>query len=68
MQKVLMAVPLISRRQNQLPLFARPGRNPRWVGLSPDNQQKILPLLAQLLREHRRTAVGTEIAEAVCDE
>jgi hypothetical protein len=68
MQKVLMVVPSISRRQNQLPLFARPGHNPRWAGLSPDIQQKIRPLLAQLLREHRRTAAETEIAQEVCDE
>jgi hypothetical protein len=68
MQKVLMVVPPISRPQSQLPLFARPQRNPRWADLSPDIQQKIMPLLAQLLRQHRGTAVETEIAETVCDE
>jgi hypothetical protein len=68
MQKVLMVVPPTARRQNQLPLFARPQRNPRWADLSPDIQQKIMPLLAQLLRQHRGTAAETEIAEAVCDE
>jgi len=68
MQKVLMVVPPIPRRQSQLPLFARSQRNPRWADLSPDIQQKIMPLLAQLLRQHRGTAAETEIAEAVCDE
>jgi hypothetical protein len=35
------------RRQNQLRLFARAQRDPRWVDLSPDIQQKVMPLLAQ---------------------
>jgi len=64
MQKVLMVVPSISRRQNQLPLFTHPQGNPRWTELSPDVQQKIMPLLAQLLRQHRGTAAETEMAEA----
>jgi hypothetical protein len=68
MQKVLMVVPPISRRQNQLPLFARPQRSLRWTELSADVQQKIMPLLAQLLRQHRGTAAETERAAAVRDE
>jgi hypothetical protein len=68
MQKVLKVVPPISRRQNQLPLFARPQRNPRWTDLSRDVQQKITPLLAQLLRQHRRPAAQGAIAQEVCDE
>jgi hypothetical protein len=68
MQKVLMVVPPIPRRQSQLPLFARPQRNPRWADLSPDIQQKIMPLLAQLLRQHRGTAAESAIAPEVCDE
>jgi hypothetical protein len=68
MQKVLTVVPPIPRRQNQLPLFARPQCNPRWADLSPDIQQKTMSLLAQLLRQHRTTAAEREIAEEVCDE
>src|SRR3954453_17671412 len=60
MQKVLRMVPPISRRQKQLPLFARPQCNPRWADLSPDIQQKTMPLLAQLLRQHRRIAAETK--------
>jgi len=63
-----MVVPQMPPRQSQLPLFARPQRNPRWGDLSPDIQQEIMPLLAQLLRQHRGTAAETEIAQAVCDE
>jgi hypothetical protein len=68
MQKVLMVVPPTARRQNQLPLFARPQRNPRWADLSTEIQQKIMPLLAQLLRTHRGTAAEGAIAPEVSDE
>jgi hypothetical protein len=68
MQKVLRVVPRIPRRQNQLPLFARPKCNPRWADLSPDMQQKMMPLLAQLLRQHRTRAAEGEIAQELCDE
>jgi hypothetical protein len=68
MQKVLMVVPPIPRRQSQLRLFARPQCNPRWADLSPDIQQKTMPLLAQLLRRHRTTAAEGEIAQELCDE
>jgi hypothetical protein len=68
MQKMLMMVSPISRRQKQLILFVRTQHNPRWTDLSHDVQQKIMPLLAQLLRQHRGTAADSEIAEAVCDE
>jgi hypothetical protein len=68
MQKVLMVVPPIPRTQNQLPLFARPQCNPRWTDLSLEVQQKIMPLLAQLLRQHRRTGAEGAIAQEVCDE
>jgi len=68
MQKVLRVVPPIPRTQNQLPLFARPQCNPRWADLSPDIQQKTMPLLAQLLRQHRTTVAEGEIAQELCDE
>ena len=68
MQKVLRVVPPISRRQKQLILFVRPQIYPRWIDLSHDVQQKIMPLLAQLLRQHRRIAAESEIAQELCDE
>jgi hypothetical protein len=34
----------------------------------PDIQQKTMPLLAQLLRQHRTTAAEGEIAQELCDE
>jgi hypothetical protein len=68
MQKVLRVVPPIPRRQNQLALFTRPQCNPRWADLSPDIQQKTMPLLAQLLRQHQRIAAEGEIAQEPCDD
>ena len=50
-------------RTSQLPLFARPQCNPHWTNLSSDVQQKIVRLLAQLLRQHRARLVETGIAE-----
>jgi DNA invertase Pin-like site-specific DNA recombinase len=45
MQEVLMAVSAVPRRSSQLPLFARPQRNPHWTDLSSDVQQTIVRLL-----------------------
>ena len=50
------------------PLFARPQCNPHWTNLSSDVQQKIVQLLAQLLRHHRATAAEAGIAEEVPGE
>ena len=58
-----MAVSTVSRRSSQLPLFARPQCNPDWTNLSSDVQQKIVRLLAQLLRQHRPTAAEAGIEE-----
>ena len=55
-----MAVSTVPRRSSQLPLFARPQCHPHWANLSPDVQQKIVRLLAQLLRQHRATLVEVE--------
>jgi hypothetical protein len=63
MQEVLMAVSTVPRRLSQLPLLARPQGNPHWTNLSSDVQQKIVRLLAQLLRQHRATAAEAGIAE-----
>jgi hypothetical protein len=63
MQEVLMAVSSVPRRSSQFPLFARPQCNPHWTDLSSDVQQKMMRLLAQLLRQHRRTVAEAEIAE-----
>jgi Resolvase, N terminal domain len=45
MQEVQMSISPAQRRTNQLPLFARPQRNPLWMDLSTDVQQKIVKLL-----------------------
>jgi len=63
-----MAVSMVPRRWSQLPLFARPQCNPHWTNLSSDVQQKIVRLLAQLLRQHRATAAEPGIAEEVPGE
>gem|GEM_PF-6716308 len=55
-----MAVSTVPRRSSQLPLLAHPQCNPHWTDLSSDVQQKLVRLLAQLLRQHRgRAAEGT---------
>jgi hypothetical protein len=63
-----MAVSTVPRRSSQLRLFARPQCNPHWTNLSSDVQQKIVRLLAQLLRQHRATLVEAGIAEEVPGE
>jgi hypothetical protein len=57
---------MLRRRKHsaQLPLFAclnsKPQTSPSWAALSTDVQQKIVPLLAQLLRRHG-AGVGKEV-------
>jgi hypothetical protein len=68
MQKVLMLVSPIPRKQSQLPLFARPQCELHWTDLSSDVQQKMVRLLAQLLSQHRRIAAESEVAQEMCDE
>jgi hypothetical protein len=63
-----MAVSPVPKRLSQLPLFARRHGNPHWIDLSPEVQQKISRFMAQLLRQHRVTAAGTEIAQEARDE
>jgi len=63
-----MAVSAVPRRSSQLPLFARPQRNPHWTDLSSDVQQTIVQLLAQLLRQNRRRASEARTAEEAHDE
>ena len=53
----------VPRKSSQLPLFARTQCNPHWTNLSSDVQQKIVRLLAQLLRQHRATAAEAGIVE-----
>jgi hypothetical protein len=58
MQEVLMLVSLSRPRSTQLALFAHPNPTPDWRELSPEAQQKVLRLLALLLRQQgRRSAV-----------
>ena len=63
-----MVISSVPRRSSQLPLFARPQCNPHWTNLSSDVQQKIVRLLAQLLRQHRGTLVEAGIAEEASGE
>ena len=65
-----MAVLAVPRRSSQLPLFARPQCNLHWTNLSSDVQQKIVRLLAQLLRQHHETLAEAEagIAEEAHSE
>lgn len=59
-----MAVSAVPRRSSQLRLFARPQCNPHWTDLSSDAQQKLVQLLAQLLRQHRGRAEARIAEEA----
>jgi hypothetical protein len=68
MQEVLMAMSPVPRKSSQLPLFARSQSNPHWTTLSSDVQQKLVRLLAQLLREHRRTIADEGIAGKAFNE
>ena len=54
-----MLVSLSRPRSTQLALFAQPKPTPDWRELSPEAHQKVLRLLALLLRQHagRRSAV-----------
>ena len=63
-----MVVTGVPRRSSQLRLFARPQCNPHWTNLSSDVQQKIVRLLAQLLRQHRGTLAEAGIAEEARSE
>ena len=63
-----MAVTVAPRRSSQLQLFARPQCNPHWKNLSSDAQQKIVRLLAQLLRQHRGTLAEAGIGEEAAGE
>ena len=63
-----MAVSPVPQKSSQLRLFARPQRNPQWTDLSSDVQQKIVRLVAQLLRHRRTTAADTEHAGEVRGE
>ena len=59
-----MAVSTVPRRSSQLRLFARPHGNRHWTDLTSDVQQKMVRLLAQLLRQHRGAAEARIAEEA----
>jgi hypothetical protein len=63
-----MAIASVPRRSSQLPLFARPQCNPDWTDLTSDVQRKIVRLVAQLLRQHRGTAVDAGVAQEAHSE
>ena len=60
------------RGRAQLSLFAchhsSPEKSPPWAALSSDAQQKIVRLLAQLLRQHNASLRATAAAGEVGDE
>ena len=62
-----MLVSLSRPRSTQLALFAHPNPTPDWRELSPEAQQKVLRLLALLLRQH--AGIGSVLpAEETRDE
>ena len=63
-----MSVPLSRPRFTQLALFAHPHPRPDWRELSPEVQQKILRLLALLLRQHGTGPGAVQTAEEARDE
>jgi hypothetical protein len=63
MQEVLMLVSLSRPRSTQLALFAHPNPTPDWRELSPEAQQKVLQLLALLLRQHAGSRSAVPAAE-----
>ena len=63
-----MFVSLRRLRSIQLALFAHPYPRPEWRGLSPEVQQKILRLLALLLRQHGERPEVVQTAEEARDE
>ena len=60
------------RRPVPLPLLAclhsKPQTSPTWAALSTDVQQKMVQLLAQLLRHHCARCRAAEVAKEVADE
>jgi hypothetical protein len=66
MQEVLMLMSLNRPRSHQRALFSPPNPPPEWQEFSPETQQKVLRLLALLLRQQGATAAPT--AEEEPDE
>ena len=49
-------------RSHQLHLFRPRPRTPQWHQLSPETRQKVLPLLAKLLRTTKEPANRQEVS------
>jgi len=63
-----MLMSLSRPRSIQLALFAHPHPRPDWRELSPEVHQKLLRLLALLLRQHGTRAGAVQTAEEARDE
>ena len=63
-----MLVSMNRPRSTQLGLFAQPHPKPDWRELSPETQQKVLRLLALLLRQQGPRAGAVQAAEEGRDE
>jgi hypothetical protein len=67
-----MSMLLRRTRPAQLPLFAclhpKPQTSPSWAALSTDVQQKMVQLLAQLLRHHCTRCRAAGAAKEVANE
>ena len=63
-----MVISSVPRRSSQLPLFARPQNKSLWTDLSSDAQQRIVRLLAQMLRQHRGNGTEIELAKEAQSE
>lgn len=58
----------VRQRVDQLKLFRPAPVLPQWTLLPPEVRQKVLSLLARLLRHHRRRLLGGGPEEEVRDE
>ncbi len=56
------------RHETQLLLFCPPPQTPDWHELNKEDQQKLLPLLARLLVEHREGVLRSVDEKGVIDE
>ena len=63
-----MMISSVPRRSSQLPLFARLQNKSLWTDLSSDAQQRIVRLLAQMLRQHRGNGTEIELAKEAPNE
>jgi hypothetical protein len=57
------------RQSAQFPLFQTPSpKIPQWEALPHELRQRVVPLLARLLRQHYARSAAAKRAEETCDE